>query len=308
MGYVLGIDGGGTKTEVVIADLQQTELYRFTAGAINLNGKSVEAVQQSFEEIAAQIIERYKDWSQCRYIAIGAAGISNPSVHEQLEHCIRNIGYTGELTIVGDQETALYGAHEQGKGEAGIILIAGTGSICFGKDQSGSIYRTGGFGYLLDDEGSGYSIGRDILSAVLQASDGRAKPTVLQELVFEKMQVKSVQEIIGYVYSPARSKGDIAALASLLSIGLEARDGASLKIAASSAASLVELVIPIMEQFGVNESAPVAMAGSVLLKNEIIQDEVVRQLKQRYPQITCYPAKKDAAFGAVLIALEQLAH
>jgi len=125
--------------------------------------------------------------------------------------------------------------------------------------------------------------------------------------VFEKMQIKSVQEIIGYVYSPARSKGDIAALASLLSIGLEARDRSSLKIAAKSAASLVELVVPIMERFGVKESAPVAMAGSVLLKNDIIQGEVIRQLKQRYPSITCYPAKKDAAFGSILLALEQLA-
>ena len=308
MSYVIGIDGGGTKTEVVITDLELKELHRFTAGAINLNGKSEAGVQQSFHDIAAEISSRNLEWPDCRYIAIGAAGISNPVVKKQLEKYIRSMGYSGPLTIVGDQETALYGAHQLGKGDSGVILIAGTGSICFGKSKSGSMHRVGGFGYLLDDEGSGYSIGRDILTAVLQASDGRAEPTIFQQLVFEKMQLNSIQEIVGFVYAPTMSKGDIAAIAPLLSTALSEGDHAALKIADKSAASLVELVVPIMEQFGAEEGAPIAFAGSVLLKNERIQQAVVEQIGIRYPHISCYPAKQDAAFGAVLLAIEQLSH
>ncbi|MGI2293170.1 N-acetylglucosamine kinase [Paenibacillus sp. GXUN7292] len=306
MSYVIGIDGGGTKTEVVIADLELTELHRFSAGAINLNGKSEAGVQQSFQDIASQMISRNMDWADCKYAAIGAAGISNPLVKAQLEKFVREMGYTGPLTIVGDQVTALYGAHRAGKGSSGVILIAGTGSICFGKSKSGSMHRVGGFGYLLDDEGSGYSIGRDILSAVLQASDGRAEPTIFQQLVFEKLQLSTIQEIVGFVYAPSTSKGDIAAIAPLLSTALDAHDHAALKIADKSAASLVELVIPIMNQFGAEEGAPIAFAGSVLLKNNRIQKAVVEQLRMHYPQILCYPAKQDAAFGAVLLAAEQL--
>lgn len=84
----------------------------------------------------------------------------------------------GVIRLVGDHETALAGALEE---PAGVILIAGTGSICYGVNESGAKFRAGGYGHIIDDAGSAYAIGRDILKAVVRSSDGRQGQTVLKE-------------------------------------------------------------------------------------------------------------------------------
>ncbi|WP_326998685.1 BadF/BadG/BcrA/BcrD ATPase family protein [Cohnella kolymensis] len=231
-----------------------------------------------------------------------AAGLSNPSNINRLTSNVREFGYVGGLLIVGDQETALCGAQED---EFGVILIAGTGSICYGKNQSGVSHRAGGFGYLIDDEGSGYSIGRDLLTAVVKAHDGRSAETAITGMVYRQLQVESVQQIIGFVYDKQTNKKDIAALAPILSEACAMGDKAALIIAAKSAHSLFELVVPVVEKLSLQEGV-LAMSGSVLLRNAFVREAFEQKLKESYPQLTCITAKRDASYGAVIMALNRL--
>lgn len=299
--FVAGLDGGGTKTAVTIIDVMGTVVHAFSSGAINFNGQDEESIAASFREIFAGIKDACGGLESCVHVCIGAAGVSNPTVSARLESNVRACGYTGGITIKGDHETALFGAHER---LHGIILIAGTGSICYGVDELGRSHRTGGFGYLIDDEGSGYSIGRDLLAAVVQAHDGRLEPTAITGMVYEQLGINSVQEIVGFVYNKNTNKKDIAALAPILSEACALGDKIALAIADKCANSLFELVVPVVERLS-SQKGDIGMAGSVLLKSSFVRDAFTQLLKDRYPEISCITPRQDASYGAALMALSQ---
>lgn len=301
--YVAGLDGGGTKTAVTVADEKGVAVHAFTSGAINYNGQDEASIRSSLREIFETIAKVCGGLDRCAQVCIGAAGVSNPTVITRLEASVRACGHQGGLLITGDQETALCGAHDS---EYGIILIAGTGSICYGKNESGRSHRTGGCGHLIDDEGSGYSIGRELISALVRAHDGRIPATPITGMVYEQLQLESVQQIIGFVYDKRTNKKDIAALAPILSHACALGDEAALSIAKKSACSLFELVIPVVEKLSL-QAGTLAMAGSVLLNNTYVQTAFADMLIQRYPDLKCITAKKDASHGAVLMALAKLA-
>ncbi|OPH59774.1 ATPase [Paenibacillus ferrarius] len=300
--YVAGLDGGGTKTAVNVADDNGSLVHTFTSGPINYNGQDELSIQRSFQEIFNTIAQVCGGLSHCAQVVIGAAGVSNPMVAAKLEANVRACGYQGELLITGDQETALCGAQES---EHGIILIAGTGSICYGKNEAGEAHRSGGYGYLIDDEGSGYSIGRDLLAALVRSEDGRLPRTVISGLVYDQLQISTVQQIVGFVYDKQTNKKDIAALAPILSAACEQGDEAALSIAAKSAGALFELAVPVVEKLFLDQGC-LAMAGSVLLKNTYVQQALVNRLNESYPELICMTAKQDAARGAVWMALNRL--
>ncbi|WP_097015170.1 BadF/BadG/BcrA/BcrD ATPase family protein [Anaerocolumna aminovalerica] len=295
--YIIGMDGGGTKTKVLIADRNQTILEELTAGAINYNGAKKEEVDQNIQGIFHTLEDKGYKKDRCRGICIGTAGISNPLVTEYMKENINHFGYTCSADIVGDHETALAGALMQTEG---IIVIAGTGSICYGKDQCGNTYRTGGFGHLIDDEGSGYAIGRDILSAVVRAHDKRAEDTVFTKLVFEYLHIRSIEELIRYVYNPKHSKKEIAKLSILIDEAYRLQDTVSVAIMDKCVRGLVDLTRPILNHM--NENCLVAAAGSVLLNNENILEKFTAGMKREYPDISIIKPKKDAAYGAVILA------
>lgn len=302
MAYIVGMDGGGTKTAVTIAREPEDDLLTFAAGPINYNGGDAEAIAAAFAEIFNQIRVRCGNLQEVGHICIGAAGISNPLVVRLLEQQVRQHGYIGPLTITGDQETALYGAQNALQG---IILIAGTGSICFGVNAQGEQHRTGGFGHLIDDEGSGYSIGRELLALLVRAEDGRIKDTIIPAMVYKQLGLGTVQEVIGFVYDKHTTKKEIAQLAPIMTAACDKGDAQALKLAERCAAGLYELVEPVIERLGLYES-PIAIAGSVLQKSHVVKDALERRLAQSYPHTKLILPIKDAAYGAVLLGRSQM--
>lgn len=295
--YIVGMDGGGTKTAITIANLTGEVLKTFNAGAINYNGQDQESIDNSFSEIFSTINE-HESIENCVSMCIGAAGISNPMVKQLLENQVKRNGYTGKLVITGDHEIALYGATGE---NYGIILIAGTGSICYGKNQIGESHRTGGFGYLIDDEGSGYAIGRDILSAVVQAHDGRIENTVMTNMVFEHLKINSVSDIVKFVYDKNTNKKDIAALSIILPIACSQNDIAAITIANKCADELFKLVIPVVKNLDLC-NGKLALAGSILNKDKFIQTKFKENVKSIYSNIKCIEPKYAASYGAVIMA------
>ncbi|MFB9279081.1 BadF/BadG/BcrA/BcrD ATPase family protein [Cohnella cellulosilytica] len=295
-----GMDGGGTKTALTIANERGEAVHRFVSGPINFNGQDEASVRGSFAEMFAEIGRACGGLANCARICIGAAGVSHPTVVARMTELARSCGYEGELIIVGDHETALRGAHES---PHGMILIAGTGSICFGRNEAGAEHRAGGCGHLIDDEGSGYSIGRELLSAVVRANDGRLPPTAITALVYGRLGIASVRQAIGFAHDKTTNKKDIAALAPLLSEACALGDAAALAIVRKSAEALRELVAPVAEKLELRRGN-LALAGGVLLCSAEVRTELTGLLQRDYPGMQAYPAKRDAAWGAVLTALE----
>ncbi len=297
--YVIGMDGGGTKTAVLLADTSGRVLEEFTGGTMNYNGSSKERIDSNLQSIFHRITEKSFQAQECAAICVGAAGISNLAVKEQLLEHIRKAGYWCPVKIVGDVDTAFAGALEN---QEGIILISGTGSICLGKDKEGKSYRTGGYGHLIDDVGSGYAIARESLSAIVKSNDGRREPTLLKELVFEYLNINSVEELISYVYAPGRNKKEIAELSILIGKAAECGDRAAERIIEDCARDLTELAAPVVRQW--KEAPVLAVSGSVLLQNTLIYEKFCKSMQKAYPGITVTKAKRTAVYGAMLLALK----
>ena len=287
--YYAGWDGGGTKTLCRVLYQDGTAPQPFTAGALNPNGTVAGQCEATVADLLRNMAALPGGLDACRMLCIGAAGISNPATRVHLQNA---------LQAGGDQQTALYGALG---GPGGIVLIAGTGSICYGQSTDGREARSGGWGSLMDDEGGGFALGRDALAAVVRAEDGRIAPTVLHDAVFKALQVGAVRELIGKIYAPGFGKREVAALAPLVGAAAEQGDAAALQIVEKAGRELALLVRPVAEKLGL-QSARIAFAGSVLQKCAPVRSAAQAQLQTLLPQLTLAEPQGDAAAGAVLLA------
>lgn len=291
MRFAAGVDGGGTRTTVECRAPDGTVLCRRAFGPFNLNSVGEERFAALLEEIAAFL----RETGECAALCIGAAGVSNPRVRELTARAMEGLC---PWRLAGDHEIALHGALSGGPG---IALIAGTGSICCGKNSRGEFVRTGGWGHLIDDGGSGYALGRDILSAVVRQWDGRGEETVLSRLVMEHLEIDTPQELIAYVYGGDKSR--VAALAPLAGRAAEAGDRAALAIYEKNGAELGDLVLAAAKRLGIS-SGEAALLGGLLTGDGRLRGALTAYLADRAPGLRCTAPRQDAAAGAAMLALE----
>ena len=167
MPYYLGIDGGGTKTTCVVGDESKT-LATATAGPSNIvrvgEARARESLQQAVRQACASAGITPV---QVKRTCVGGSGAGRPELAASMHSILAEV-LSSPIDVVGDMEIALEAAFGTG---AGVIVIAGTGSIAYGRDQNGNAARAGGWGFAIGDEGSAHWIGREVVRAVLRASD-----------------------------------------------------------------------------------------------------------------------------------------
>ncbi len=296
--YVLGLDGGGTSTKSLALDLDGGELLSFEAGSINVNGSTEEDVIIHINTIFEKYTSALGNHPEA--LVIGSAGLTNVRQYNVLNEALKLVDYRGKLYITGDQNVALMGA--LGKRE-GALLISGTGSISYGFNQAGEEIRVGGFGHLVDDFGSAYDIGRQIIVAVIQANDGRAPETILRKLVFEHLNITEMSELIEFVYTANRPKSDFADLAVLSTKASDMGDEVAFHIQDNAIESLAKIVEATATRMK-DESFEMTFAGSVLTKNEYIRNGLKERIKNLNSNIDIIEPRHDAAYGAAMMALE----
>jgi N-acetylglucosamine kinase-like BadF-type ATPase len=300
--FVAGWDGGGTKTAMHIIDLEGNILHKSVALGLNFNSSTKEELQSTIYTLVSDMSKMYGGLEACEMLCVSTAGISNPDATSFFKQTIKDMGLTCEIIFVGDNEGALYGALGN---SAGMVLISGTGSICCGKNKDGVKYRCGGYGHIIDDEGSGYAVGRDILSAAVQSYDKRIPKTILYDMVLEKVGGKCVEDIINYTYKKAKGKKDIASFAPLLIEALKEDDKYAVRICNKAALELVKLVIPVSNELNLEQSE-IALMGGILTHYKVLREKVEIRLHKVLPKFKVIDAKNDSAAGASLIALEEV--
>jgi len=207
------------------------------------------------------------------------------------------------VRIESDALIALEGAF---KGGAGIILIAGTGSIAFGKDEKGNIYRTGGWGRILGDEGSGFFIGKHAMTVVCRHLDGRSAPTLLTAMVAKKFGLKSSTDIISAVY---KDNMNIAAIAPLVFEAAKKGDAAASEIIQLSSVELTEHVRALVMKIQggktetVRRKIPLSFIGGLIAEETSLTRALRRQISNSFPNIDIVEPMAPPVYGAVLMAL-----
>ena len=209
--YVIGIDGGGTRARVFAAGRNMEALYEASGGGVGLSSLPVQRVQENLSRLlGACFASDSLSQSRCRCVCLGAAGAGRAAARDALAGMLRQAAGPVPGYVTHDGAGALAGGIEAG---SGILLSSGTGSICYARNARGETWRTGGWGHIMGDEGSGYDVGRKMLRAAVRAADGRDAPTQLTGMVLEHWRLRELDQVVEAVYSGEKGKSEIADLA-----------------------------------------------------------------------------------------------
>ncbi len=297
-GVVMGIDGGGSKTEYVLLDADTGE----RVGGGRFGALSPFAGEGELERTASRLAAILRQHElNCLALRAGCAGAGEQPMAEKVKKALTDAGISCPVCVVGDHWNALDTAFGDGDGAA---LISGTGSVCCARHK-GAFIRAGGRGHVFDDEGSGYAIGRDMLAAIVRASDGRGPETKLADIVRDVSGLSDIGQITSFYCAPSRPKGDIAGLAQMLSMAVSAGDEAARLILEKAANELSALVFAVFAKLP-PELMRLALTGSVLTGNRSLRMRLNALLAERYPQAESFVLYTRAAEGAALYALRQL--
>lgn len=209
MKFVIGIDGGGTKSKLHLADLSGNTIVELLGGPTNLYSMGAESVELELKNLISQAMESSKlILSNCEAFCLGNSGADRPEEKLLFQNMLVKFGIRGKIIITNDAETALVAG--SGKRE-GVVIISGTGSLAYGINSLGEKARSGGWGHIAGDEGSGYEIGIMAIKAALRSYDGREPSTILLPQIMKELELERPEQLIRFIYQQA-GKQDIAAL------------------------------------------------------------------------------------------------
>jgi N-acetylglucosamine kinase len=259
---VIGIDGGGTKTVAVVADRAGKALGRGHGGPSSISAMTPSdafaSVRTACEGALAEASAATDDVAA---VCAGVAGWSVAGKRDTFASLLNAHFPSARVVVEPDYAVALAGALG---GEPGIVVIAGTGSIAYGESGAGQSMRTGGYGYLIDDWGSGYGVGRDAIACVLKAEDGIMPPTSLREAVLAATGLSSPADLAAAVYDGRVVRTDIAALSRVVAAQADGGDDVSIAILARAGKALAGLVSPIVRRvFAGDPAVCLATVGSL---------------------------------------------
>lgn len=261
MEYIIGIDCGGTKTEGQAYDMEGNLLSTATSGFGNLL-VNYDVALSHIQSVLEQLLLEH-DAEQCRAVVFGIAGIDSGGLRAKLEREFSEIELP--LTFLNDGQLAHYSVLE---GEEGMIVTAGTGSVFLGRQDS-TWYRVGGWGHLLGDEGSAFSLAKAGIKVVLAEYDQGLVTSQFSRGILDHFQVNDVFGLVKEVYR--RDKGDIASLASKIAAIAE-EDSQAITLLEKNGQDLAESVITLQEKMPVStEVIRVGLNGSVIEKNQIVR-------------------------------------
>ena len=303
--YVIGIDGGGTKTAVQLTDLQGIVLAEAKGGPSNFQNVGIEQAAKTILDL----IETCCHSVGCNISAIGSivaglAGAGRPTDQQRMadglmhEAGVRNMKMP-HVAIESDARIALEGAFE---GLPGIIAIAGTGAIVYGKDSKGAFHRTSGWGLRIGDKPSGYEIGREGIRAVGCMIDGSGPKTLIAAYLKKEFQLGTQEEIIKAVY---KDVFDLATVAPLVLRAAQKNDKVALRILEGAADELVGSIRAVVKQMNSSSKRriPLSLIGSLVTGENAYVKKIHALVKREIPLISIQKPFGGPLQGAILMAI-----
>jgi glucosamine kinase len=301
---VIGVDGGGTKTRAWVADERGQQL-----GSADGPGSAVRPgeADRSAEVIAATAREALASCEMThvtpKVLCVGVAGVGREPDRQALWQALMSRDVAEEIVVHADAAIALDDAFGDGPG---ILLIAGTGSVAFGRGPTGVGARCGGWGPMCGDEGSGAWIGRRALSIVTASADEREPSTALVGAILTAAQVDDVHGLVGW--AAAATPADLATLAPIVASVADAGDLRANSLLSMASEELVLHVRTLARQLFGDERAsiPVAFAGGLLSPGAPLRKRVEQRMKTAVPGAQLRTEEVVPVRGAIRGALRYL--
>lgn len=313
---ILGVDGGGSKTvawlahalPTATAGLEKHEwkiLGRGLSGISNQQVVRAEQATQSLEEAIRQAFaEAHVDVLSVSSVCLALAGCDRTTEIDFIRQWAEQFIASDHLCIVNDAVPLLVAGTPD---QWGVALIAGTGSLSWGRNQTGQTARAGGWGYLMGDEGSGFALGQAALRAATQFADGRGPQTTLLATLLTSFNCREPEQLIAAVYGDSEKQTSIAALAPIILQEAAANDAVALKIVAAAARSLTTMVESVARQLQFQQRFPLVLAGSLLTGSPVLQNAVRDQVQKCGLNAEPIQSLETPVLGALQLA-QQMHH
>ena len=300
MDYILGVDGGATKTVALLGDLDGRVLARGIGGPSNANAVGFDAACAALEGAIHMARANYP--GEMRALCLGLAGAGRKVDTERFQNwALRKYPKT-VVKVVSDAEILLITVGPSGPT---LALICGTGSIVYGRTVTGELIRAGGWGYLFGDEGSGYAIGSAALRAVMQAYDGRGSKTSLSELVLERYGLHTPPELVQTIYGAESPRLEVASLAELVEQAAEQDDSVAIAILKEAADELARTIAASYPRLGTS-AFPLIITGGTILHGRYLKKAFHEACKTQRLEFTVVQYIAEPAEGALKLARKLL--
>lgn len=296
MAFFLGIDGGGTKTRCVLAD-ETTVIAKSMTGGCSVIRHGEQQAQEALRIGIEQVCTAAKiSPERISSICIGVTGAARPEIagkiHRILSEMVPGLA-TSKIEVVGDNVIALEAAFGSGPG---VIAIAGTGSIVYGRDADGKTIRAGGWGFAISDEGSGHWIGRRAVSAILLARD-QGGETMLEPLVLQAWKLAGIDELVQQANSTPPP--DFPRLFPIVLRAAEDGDDAARRLLSEGGAELARLAAIVLHRLAPADRLAIATTGSVFRQSPEVRRVFYNTLQAGFPGIDVRQDFVDPVEGAL---------
>ena len=294
--YLIGIDGGGTRSRLLAVTLEGRVIGTAKGKSTSVESNPISVVRQNLMQLLQSFtLEHNLSLADCAALCFGTAGMDTQASKRKLEQMLILMDLQCPSSVVNDAEIAL---HANTHGGPGIILISGTGSICYGSNKAGDVFRTGGFGYILGDEGSSYWVARKGISAALHALDTSGPPTRMLNDFCKALNMQEIEEIIDFVY--LKNKSDLGKLSYLVTNAHQSGDAQASAIMEEAVEALFLNVTTIVEKLNMREdNFPLLLGGGFLLANEWLLSRITKRVHEYLPVISVKPMSVIAEWGAI---------
>jgi glucosamine kinase len=297
MPYYLGIDGGGSKTSCLIGD-ENSVLGKGIGPGSNVVRMGEEAARKAFATAIEQACASAQITpQQIAKTCVGVAGAARPQISAVVQRLLAE-AVTGEIEVIGDMVIALEAAFGAGPG---VIVIAGTGSIAYGRNAAGQTARAGGWGFAISDEGSGHWIGRAAISAAMRAWDADEATGQIPRLaasILKSWSLETREQLV--LAGNASPPPDFANLVPAVLATADSGDTVACGVLTRAAAELSAIAAIVSRRlFSGAAPVPVAMSGGVFANSALVREVFYNSLRSEFPNAAALPAVVDPVQGAL---------
>jgi len=299
----LGVDGGGTKTQVALMNEAKEVIAEGFAGPSNPLRVGVETAVSNIEKAVNDAFDE-TGFSRGDIVSatMGLAGVRRQDIRERVKASFVEKLKIKKTLVITDAEIALFGTT---LGKAGLVVIAGTGSICLGKDDNGKIAIAGGWGPLAGDEGGGIGIAEAALHSVAKASDGRGTPTALSQRASEYFRASGPENLIVAIYSPQMDNSRIAGFARLVVETALEGDKIAVQILKEAGFELGLAAYAVIKKLKLaKRKVPIGCVGSIFNAGEILTVPMLQTVHTLAPKAFLTEPKMVPSEAAALMALK----
>lgn len=299
----LGADGGGTKTHIVLIDDEKNLVCEGFSGASNPLRVGVEpAISNIIKALDTTCDKAQLSRGDVVSATLGLAGVRRADLRQRIRERFGNILGIKKVEVVTDAEIALYGTT---LGKAGLVVIAGTGSICYGKNENGKVATAGGWGPIAGDEGGGISIARRALQAIAKASDGRGKPTKLSEAGIEYFRTSTPENLLIAIYAPQIDNARIAGFARFVVETANEGDEIAVEILKEAGFELGLAAFAVIKKLKLEKKkVPIGYVGSIFKAGSLLTDSLLKTVHSFAPKAYLAEPKLSPAQAAAQMAFE----